>query len=62
MAVSCNIDDIISFLVEKKKEGYKTVEVLTEARKYGWKKPNPTITFLYNKKEPTVLGISIDEE
>ena len=57
--ISSNIDEIIKFLQTKKEEGFKTVEVITDARAYGWKNIDgeETITFITSKSEPTVLGI-----
>lgn len=57
--ISSNIDDIIKFLQTKKEEGFKTVEVIDDARAYGWININTgkSITFITNKLEPTVLGI-----
>ena len=57
MGVSCNIDEVINFLVKKKEEGYKKVEIIDGARACGWHGDNPTITFITNKSEPRVIGI-----
>lgn len=59
MEISSNIDDIISFLKSKKVEGYKTVELIDDARACGWVTINPTIPFIFCKQEPTVLGIDV---
>ena len=32
MAISCNINKLIKFLQEQKKEGYETVELIDDAR------------------------------
>lgn len=32
MTISCNINKLIKFLQEKKEEGYKTVELIDDAR------------------------------
>lgn len=58
-AISCNIDTVIEYLQNKKKEGFKTVEVIDDARVYGWERLDgiKTITFITSKSEPTVLGI-----
>ena len=55
--ISCNIDVVIEYLQKQKTKGYKTVEVIDDARAYGWISSNPTIKFICNKSEPTVLGI-----
>lgn len=57
MDISCNIDDIISFLIDQRDEGYKTVELIDDIRSHGWKAMNPKISFIFNDHEPTVLGI-----
>lgn len=59
MRISSNIDEVISFLKCKQKEGYKTVELIDDARISGWFEINPTIPFIYCKQNPTVLGIDI---
>lgn len=59
MGISSNIDEVISFLQCKKREGYKTVELIDDARAIGWLTSNPTIPFISCKREPTVLGIDI---
>lgn len=56
--VSCDIQEVIAFLIDKMNEGYKKVELIDDARANGWFYLNPTIEFLSNKKEPTVLGIN----
>lgn len=58
--VNCEIDSVIDFLQKKKEEGYKTVELIDDARAYGWQNIDGTpddLIFISNKKEPTVLGI-----
>lgn len=59
MMISCNINKLIKFLQEQKEEGYKTVELIDDARAAGWYSKDPTIEFIVNKHEPTVLGIDI---
>lgn len=59
MGISSNIDEVISFLKCKQKEGYKTVELIDDARVYGWFQLNPTIPFIFCEQDPTVLGIDI---
>lgn len=59
MGISSNIDEVISFLKCKQKEGYKTVELIDDARVSGWYQLNPMIPFISCKQEPTVLGIDI---
>lgn len=61
MGVSCNIDTIINYLIKRRDEGYKTVELIDVARRNGWKKENPTIDFIVCEKEPTVLGIDLGD-
>lgn len=53
----CDINKIIEFLQKKKEDGYKTVELIDDARAAGWYSDSPTINFITNKHEPTVLGI-----
>ena len=57
--INCNIETVIEYLQSKKKEGFKTVEVIDDARAYGWVNIDgeETITFITSKSEPTVLGI-----
>ena len=55
--ISCDIDVVIEYLQKQKTNGYKTVEVIDYDRANGWFSLNPTIQFIYNKLEPTVLGI-----
>lgn len=55
--ISCDIDVVIEYLQKQKTNGYKTVEVIDDDRANGWFSLNPTIHFIYNKLEPTVLGI-----
>lgn len=57
MKVSCKIDDVINFLVEKKNKGYTSVEVIDDTRAMGWHSLEPTINFIFSKNEPKVLGI-----
>lgn len=58
MVISSNIDDVIAFLQQKKEEGYKTVELIDDGRAYGWiSLDGPKLEFIFNKKEPHVLGI-----
>lgn len=59
MEISSDIDSVINFLKKKKEEGYKSVELIDDARDYGWFYINPTLKFIYNKQEPGVLGIDI---
>lgn len=59
MEISSDIDSVINFLKKKKEEGYKSVELIDDARDYGWFYINPTLKFIYNKREPGVLGIDI---
>ena len=59
MFVDCNIDSIIDFLCKKRDEGYKTVELIDDARTYGWYCWDPKISFITNSLEPTVLGIDV---
>ena len=59
MGISSNIDEVISYLKCKQKEGYKTVELIDDARVSGWFQRNPTIPFISCKQEPTVLRIEI---
>lgn len=59
MAISCNINKLIKFLQEQKKEGYETVELIDDARAAGWHSKDPTIEFIVNKHEPIVLGIDV---
>lgn len=58
MVVSSHIDDVIAYLQQKKEEGYKTVELIDDGRAAGWfNLDGPTLEFIFNKKEPHVLGI-----
>ena len=59
MGISSNIDEVISFLKCKQKEGYKTVELIDDMRAEGWYSDNPTINFITCKQESTVLGIDV---
>lgn len=59
MKVSCDIQEVIAFLIDKMNEGYKSVEIIDDARAAGWFSLNPTIEFVFNKSEPTVLGINV---
>ena len=58
MKVNCDIGVVISFLIDKMNEGFKTVELIGDARASGWFCDNPTIEFIFNKREPTVIGIN----
>lgn len=51
MGISSNIDEVISFLKCKQKEGYKTVELIDDARVSGWFQLNPTIPFIFCEQE-----------
>lgn len=63
MKVSCDIQEVIAFLIDKMNEGYKTVEVIDDARAHGWFSSDPpSIEFIFSKKEPTVLGIKAFEK
>lgn len=60
--ISSNIDDVIAYLEEKKKQGFKTVEVIDKARLLGWDTlSSPNIDFVYSKEAPTVVGIKAFE-
>ena len=59
MKISCNIQEVISFLIDKMNEGYKTVEAIDDARANGWLELNPTIEFIFNKDEHHVVGIDV---
>ena len=56
--VDTNIDSVISFLQQKREEGYKTVEVINKARSDGWFLLDPKIEFIFNSSEHTVIGIN----
>ena len=55
--VSCDISEIIEYLIKKREEGYERVEVIDIHRASGWCSVNPTIEFVFNKEEPKVVGI-----
>ena len=57
MKVNSQIDEIIAYLQKKKKEGYKTVELIDDAAADGWSLENPSLNFIYCKSCPTVVGI-----
>ena len=57
MQINTNIDSVIEFLQKKKEEGYKTVEIIDDARSNGWFSLEPKINFIFNKTEPDVIGI-----
>lgn len=59
MKISCDIDRLIEFLQKKKENGYRTVELIDDARAAGWHSKDPTIEFIVNKHEPIVLGIDV---
>ena len=56
--VDANIDSVISFLQQKREEGYKTVEVINKTRSDGWFSLDPKIEFIFNRSEHTVIGIN----
>ena len=62
MKVSCDIQEIISFLIDKMNEGYKTVELIDDARAIGWFVRDPKIEFIFSKNNPTVVGINATEK
>lgn len=43
-------------------EGYKTVELIDDARITGWSDSDPNLNFIFNKKEPTVVGINATDK
>ena len=57
MKVSCNIDDVIAFLINKRDAGYKTVELIDDARTGGWTSLCPELEFIFSRNEPSVVGI-----
>lgn len=59
MLVNCNINDVIDFLQKKREEGYKTVELVDDARANGWITLNPKLEFIFCKQEPKVIGIDV---
>ena len=59
MKVSCNINDVISFLESKRDVGYTSVEIIDDARAAGWLDLEPTLEFIFNRNEPNVLGIDV---
>ena len=61
MKISSDIKEVIDFLQTMETKGYKTVEVINKSRSFGWRNINPTIEFIFNEQEPTVLGINAKE-
>lgn len=61
MKISSDIKEVINFLQTMEAKGYKTVEVINKSRTFGWRSINPTIEFVFNEQEPTVLGINAKE-
>lgn len=59
LQISSNIDEVIKFLQSKKRDGYKSVEIIDDARERGWHYINPTIEFIFCEQEPSVLGIDV---
>ena len=60
--VSCNIDEIITYLQRMKDIGYKSVEIIDYWRAQGWEPMYmPSIDFIVCKEFPTVLGIDMRE-
>lgn len=60
--ISCDIQEVIDFLTERMSEGYKTVELIDKHREKGWIYTNPKLEFIFNKHEPTVVGIDIRDK
>ena len=59
MKVRCNINDVIEFLISKREDGYKSVEIIDDARASGWISLEPTLEFIFNENEPSVVGIDV---
>ena len=59
MKVSCNINDVIDFLTNKRNEGYTSVEIIDDARAAGWFSLEPTLEFIFSKSELNVVGIDV---
>nr|DAJ60437.1 MAG TPA: hypothetical protein [Caudoviricetes sp.] len=62
LRISSDIDSVIKFLKEKKKEGYKSVELVDDERARGWATIDlefgtPVLEFIFNKREKEVIGI-----
>nr|DAD82864.1 MAG TPA: hypothetical protein [Siphoviridae sp. ctXZx16] len=64
MRISSDIDSVITFLKEKKKEGYKSVELVDDERARGWATIDPefgtpVLKFIFNEREKEVIGIDV---
>ena len=60
--ISCEINEIISYLEKMRDKGYKTVEIIDYWRAEGWQPMYvPSIDFIVCKGEPKVLGIDMRE-
>lgn len=57
MKVNCNINDVIDFLIKQRDEGYTSVELIDDARAFGWVSKKPELNFIFSKQNPNVLGI-----
>lgn len=62
MKISSNIDNVINYLIQKKNEGYTSVELIDNARAAGWDSLTPTLNFVVCKNHPNILGIDAREQ
>lgn len=58
-----DIDDMLSFLADKKAEGYTKIILINDCIMAGWFNMSyEPIKFLYNKEEPDTIGINITDK
>lgn len=62
MTINSDINEIIDYLIKKRDQGYTSVEIIDDHRAAGWIPLEPTINFVFNDKEPKVVGIDVRKE
>lgn len=60
--VSCDIQEVIAYLIDRMNEGYTKVELIDDDRAAGWFYLDSTIEFVFSERYPKTVGIKAFKE